>query len=181
MLSPLQARIVGLGLLALGVYFTVQLLRGLVGYLRFRRVRPTALVSWPVPRPAQLPWLVALGALGAVLALVNGWMGRPAHHVYGLAVMAAYFLFMVPLATRIRLGLYPEGIWGDAGLVRWADVARIAFVERPGIVLVVLPRTGGRSLRLPVPPGEYGAVRKLLEEKARAGALQLDPGILGLV
>jgi hypothetical protein len=182
LLTPLQERIISLGLIGLGVYFTVQLARGLAGYLRFRRVRPTALVSWPVPRPAPLPWLVALslGALGAVLALVNGWLGRPASHVYGLAVMAAYFLVMVPLATRIRLGLYRDGVWGDVGFLRWADVARIAFVERPQIVLVLLPRKGGGSLRLPVPPGEYGAVRKLLEEKARAGALRLDPAILGL-
>ena len=34
--------------------------------------------------------------------------------------------------------------------------------------------------KLPVPAGEYGAVRKLLEEKARAGVLRLDPAILGL-
>ena len=27
---------------------------------------------------------------------------------------------------------------------------------------------------------EYGAVRKVLEEKARAGLLRLDPAILGL-
>jgi len=180
MLPALHQQIISLGLLGLGVYFTVQLARGLAGYLRFRRVAPTAILSWPAPPPAQLPWLVGLGVLGAVLAVVNGWLQRPFHHVFGLAVMAAYFLLMVPLATRIRLGLYRDGVWADAGFLRWAEVARIAFRETPDIVLILLPRRGTRSFYLPVPPAEYGAVRKLLAEKARAGALSLEPAILGL-
>ena len=177
--EPLQ-QIISLGLLGLGVYFTVQLARGLAGYLRFRRVAPTAILSWPAPASAQHNWLVGLGVLGAVLAVVNGWLQRPFHHVFGLAVMAAYFLLMVPLATRIRLGLYRDGIWADAGFLRWAEVARIAFRETPDIVLILVPRRGGGSFQLPVPPAEYGAVRKLLAEKARVGALNLEPAILGL-
>jgi hypothetical protein len=31
-----------------------------------------------------------------------------------------------------------------------------------------------------VPPDDYGAVRKLLEEKARAHVLNLERGVLGL-
>jgi hypothetical protein len=31
-----------------------------------------------------------------------------------------------------------------------------------------------------VPAAEYGTVRKILEEKARAGALHLEPAILGI-
>jgi hypothetical protein len=31
-----------------------------------------------------------------------------------------------------------------------------------------------------VPPSEYGAVRKILDEKERAGFLRLEPAILGL-
>ena len=38
----------------------------------------------------------------------------------------------------------------------------------------------GASFKLPVPGAEYGTVRKVLEEKARAGVLQLEPAILGL-
>jgi hypothetical protein len=56
----------------------------------------------------------------------------------------------------------------------------VAFRETPEVVLVLLPRRGRGSYRLPVPPGEYGAVRKLLAEKSRAGDLHLDPAILGL-
>jgi hypothetical protein len=180
MLPPLQQQLVGLGLVGLGLYFAVQLARGIAGYLRYREVAPTAIVTWPAPRPAQLPWLTLLGVLGAVLAAFNAWMGRPLHHVVGLALMAVYFLGMVPLARRIRLGLYRDGVWAHRGFLRWGDVARTAFVEGPPIVLLLKPRHGGALYKLPVPGNEYGAVRKLLDEKARAGALHLDPAILGI-
>ena len=180
MLPQPQQWIVSLGLLGLGVYFTIELVRGLLSYQRYRRIRPTALVTWPAPRPPQAKWLLALGIFGGLLAALNASLRRPAYHVYGLAVMSAYFLTMVPLALRIRPGLYRDGVWADAGFIRWDRVARIAFVESPQIVLLLLPRRGRRSFRLPVPPGEYGEVRKHLQEVARAGTLQLDPSILGL-
>ena len=128
-LPPLLQQLVGLGLVGLGLYFAVQLGRGVAGYLRYRRMAPTALVTWPPPVPAQLPWLLLLGATGAVTAAFNAWMHRPATHVAGLALMAVYFLGLVPLARRIRLGLYRDGVWGHRGFLPWPDVARIAFVE----------------------------------------------------
>jgi hypothetical protein len=179
--SATQQQIVSLGLIGLGVYFTVQLVRGLLGYRRYRRVRPTALATWPAPRQTQTIWLVVLGVVGGGLAVLNAFLQRPVYHVYGLAVMAAYFLVMVPLATRIRLGLYRDGIWADAGFIRWEEVSRVAFLETPQIVLLLVPRRGRRrSYRLPVPATEYGGVRKLLAEKTRDGTLHLDSAILGL-
>ena len=180
MLTPFQQLLVSAGLLGIGLYFGVQLVRGIVGYRRYRRVAPTALATWPSPRPAQLPLLYLLGVGGAVVAALNAGLRRPVHHVVGLALMAAYFLGLVPLARRIRLGLYRDGVWAHRGFLRWEDVARIAFVEAPEIVLLLQPRRGRASFKLPVPAGEYGAVRKVLEEKARAGVLQLEPRILGL-
>ena len=180
MLPATQQQIVSLGLLGLGVYFTVQLIRGLLGYRGYLLVRPTAVTTWPAPRQAITRWLVTLGIFGGVVALLNAWLQRPPHHVYGLAVMSAYFLVMVPLATKIRLGLYRDGIWADAGFIRWEDIARAAFRETPEVVLLLLPRSGRGPFRLPVPPEEYGAVRKLLAEKSRTGELHLDPAILGL-
>jgi hypothetical protein len=179
-LTPLQERIIGLGLVGLGVYFFVQLVRGFAGYLRFRSVRPTALLTWPAPRPAQLPWLLAMGVAGAITAAINAGLHRPAHHVAGLVLMAVYFLGLVPLARRIRLGLYRDGVWAHRGFLRWSEVARIAYVEGSPIVLLLQPRRGGASFKLPVPGEDYGAVRKVIEEKARTGVLRLEPAILGL-
>jgi hypothetical protein len=175
-----QQEVVSLGLAFLGLYFAVQLVRGLAGFRRYRRVAPTALTTWPTPPPARLPLLIALGVAGAILAAVLAGQGKPVHHVVGFALMAVYFLGMVPLARRIRLGAYRDGVWAHRGFLRWQDVARIAFVEGPPIVLLLQPRRGGPSYKLPVPGSEYGTVRKLLEEKARQGVLHLDPAILGI-
>lgn len=180
MLPASQQQLISLGLFGLGVYFAVQLVRGLAGYLRFRRVWPTAVLTWPAPRPAQAGYLTALGVLGAVLAAMHVWLHRPVHHAIGLGLMAVYFLGLVPLAGRIRLGLYRDGVWAHRGFLRWSDVGRIAFVETPQVVLLLQPHRGGPSFKLPVPAEDYGAVRKVLEEKSRAGVLRLDPAILGL-
>jgi len=180
LLPAYQQQLISLGLLGLALYFAVQLVRGLAGYLLFRRVWPTALLTWPPPRPAHLRYLTALGVLGGVLAVVHARLHRPLHHAIGLALMAVYFLVLVPLARRIRLGLYRDGVWAHRGFLRWRDVGRIAFVEKPQVVLLLQPRRGGPSFKLPVPAEEYGTVRKLLEEKVRSGALHLDPAILGL-
>jgi hypothetical protein len=180
-LDPARVQeLVGVGLIGLGLYFGIALVRGLRGYVKYRRVAPTALVTWPAPAPA-LPWLVRLlGLIGAATAAANLAAGRPASHVVALALMAGYFLGLVPLAQRIRLGLYRDGIWAHRGFVSWADIARIAFVEAPEIVLLLTARHQAAPFKLPVPPDEYGAVRKILDEKKRAGLLRLDPAILGI-
>src|SRR5262249_44543031 len=153
---------------------SVLMVRGLAGYWRFRKVRPTALLTWPGPRPAHLPYLLAMGAVSAGLAVLNGALARPFHHVYSQGVMALYFILMVPLSLRIRLGFYRDGVWADAGFLPYGQIGRLAFVESPQIVLVLLPR-GSRSgsFKLPVPPSEYGAVRKVLEEKIRANVVSV--------
>lgn len=168
-------------LLALAIYFSVLVARALAAYLRFRRLAPTALVSWPPRRPRYLSLLVALGVVSFAVAVLNGTLNRPFHHVYSQGVMAAYFILMVPLVARIRPGLYRDGVWAEGDFLPWGRIGRIAFVETPEIVLVMVPR-GGRSspLRLLVPPGEYGAVRKLLEEKIRSRQLTMEKAILGL-
>jgi hypothetical protein len=167
-------------LLALGVYFSVLNVRGLAGYLHFLRVRPTALVTWAVPRPAHFPLLLLLGVVSAAVAVLNGFMQRPVHHVIPQGLMSLYFVLMVPLSARIHRGLYRDGVWADAGFLPWAQIGRLAFFETPEIVLVLLPRTGSGSFRLAVPPAEYGAVRKAIEEQARAHVLNVERGVLGL-
>ena len=167
-------------LIGLGLYFLVLLIRGLRGYLLFRKVRPTALLTWPVPRSGQFPFLLALGVVATGVTALNAYLERPLHHVVSQALMAAYFILMVPLCQNIRLGFYDQGVWADTGFLPYANIGRIAFRETPEIVLILLPRGRSGSFRLPVPPEEYGAVRKMLEEKIRARVVNIEAGILGL-
>jgi hypothetical protein len=175
--------IISVGLLGLGIYFSVLLVRGLAGYVRFRRVWPTALLTWPGRRPAHFRLLLALGVVSAALAVIHGWLALPFHHVYSQAVMSLYFILMVPLSARIHLGLYRDGVWADTGFLPYERIARMAFREAPQgseVMLILLPRGRSGSFRLPVPREDYGAVRKVLEEKVRARVVNMDQGILGL-
>ena len=167
-------------LLALGVYFSVLVARSLSGYLLFRRIRSTALVTWPVRRPGHFPFLLALGFVSAGVAVLNSYLQRPFHHVYSQGVMAAYFMLFVPLSARIPRGFYRDGVWAEAGFLPYGKIGRMAFVERPEIVLVMVPRSGAGAVRLPVPASEYGAVRRVLEDKIRERAVNMEQAILGL-
>ena len=167
-------------LAALGVYFSVLNGRGLLRYAAFRRVRATALVTWPAGDARHFQMQLVLGIVSGGVAILNASLHRPAHHVFSQAVMALYFVAIVPLSARIRLGLYRDGVWGDAGFLPYAQIGRMAFRETPEIVLYLLPRGRSRPLRLPVPADEYGAVRKMLEEKKREGLVNTQERILGL-
>ena len=179
--SESNQAILTLGLLGVGVYFSILILRGVSGLLLFHRVRPTALITWRARPPSHRPLLTALGVVAVGLTVLTLLRQRPFFHVYSQAVMALYFMAMVPLAARIQPGLYGDGVWTDVGFLRYGRIRRMAFRETPEIVLILIPR--GRlasARRMWVPPAEYGAVRKLLEDKLRAGVLKLDAGILGL-
>jgi len=128
----------------------------------------------------HFPFQLALGVVAAALTVINSTLGRPLHHVYSQGAMAVYFLVMVPLLTRIQLGLYRDGVWADAGLLRYENIGRIAIRETPEIVLLLVPRGRSRAFRLGVPSSEYGAVRKILEEKIRARVVNVEKAILGL-
>jgi hypothetical protein len=165
-------------LVGIGVYFSVLLARGLAGYLRFRRMQPTAVVTWRGRRSTH--FAIVLGVVSLAVALLNTSLNRPFLHLWGQYATAAYFILMVPLSARIRLGLYRDGIWADTGFLPYARIGRMAFREGSEIVLILLQRGAARAFRLSVPPEEYGAVRKVIEEKIRAHEVNVEAGILGL-
>jgi hypothetical protein len=167
-------------LLAVGIYFSVLVARSVSGYLLFRRIRGSALVTWLVRRPGHFPFLLALGFVSAAVAVLNSYLQRPFHHVYSQGVMAAYFLLFVPLTARIPRGFYQQGVWAEASFLPYGKIGRMAFVERPEIVLVLVPRSGSGAVRLPVPASEYGAVRRVLEDKIRERVVNMEEAILGL-
>ena len=165
----------------LGLYFSVLNGRGLLRYAQFQRVRPTAVLTWALPQPRHYALQIILGVVSGAVAVLNATMDRPVHHVFSQAVMALYFILIVPLSTRIQVGFYRDGVWPvDAGFLPYEKIGRLAFRETPTIVLFLMPRGRSRPLRLPVPAADYGAVRKVLEEKKREGLVQTQERILGL-
>ena len=138
------------------------------------------MLTWPVRRPAHLPFLLVLGFVAAALTVINSTLNRPFHHVYSQGVMAVYFTVMVPLSAKIQLGFYRDGVWADAGFLPYGKIGRMAFRESPEIVLILVPRGRSGPFRLPVPSSEYGAVRKILEDKIRARVVNVEKAILGL-
>jgi hypothetical protein len=175
-----QQRALTLILLAFAVYFSVLVANALRFWVRSRRLRPQAVLVWPPARPRHQVLQIGLGMICLAVAALNSAMGRPFHHVYSQGVMAAYFILVAPLVARIPNGLYESGVWGDAGFVPYEKIARMAFLETPEIALVVLPRGRRGTVRLRVPPEEYGAVRKIIEEKTRAHRVNVEQAILGL-
>jgi hypothetical protein len=165
-------------LVGVGLYFSVLLARGFAGYLRFLRMRQSAVLTWRARRPFH--FALVLGVVSLAVAVLNTSLDRPFLHLYGQYATAVYFILMVPLSARIRLGLYRDGVWADTGFLPYARIGRMAFREGPEIVLLLLQRGAARAFRLVVPPEEYGAVRKLLEEKVRERVVNVETGILGL-
>jgi hypothetical protein len=142
-------------------------------------VRRTALVTWRIPQRAAFWLLVMLGAVNLPVAAVTVAY-HPFHEVVSPLSIALYFTLILPLIARIPMGFYRDGIWAEGGFLPYKRIRRLAFSERPELVLLLLPWGGGGAFRLPVPPDEYGAVRKLLGEKIRSQVLNLEGGILGL-
>jgi hypothetical protein len=168
-----------LSLVGVAVYFSVLIVRDLIRYVRFRKVRRIALVTWRTPQRAAFWLLVMLGAVNLpVAALTLAY--HPFHEVVSPLSIALYFTLILPLLARIPMGFYGEGVWAEGGYLPYNRIRRFAFFEGPQLVLLLLPWGGGGAVRLPVPPDEYGAVRKLLGEKIRTHVMNLEGGILGL-
>src|SRR5205814_7687106 len=56
---------------ALAVYFSVLNGRGLLHYAQFRRVRPTAVLTWPIGHPRNYSLQLVLGVVSGAVAVLN--------------------------------------------------------------------------------------------------------------
>jgi hypothetical protein len=153
-------------LVVLGVGFFVADLRLLYQFLRFRRLRRSALLTWPGTRP---PFSGLLFALGAVLSLIIvyklAFRRMSIVNVFGETMMLVYYVYAMPLSMKIGRGFYEEGIWADAGFVPYWKIGGLSWRRgaKPTLVLIYRMRAFARSLV--VPEVYYGAARRLLRDK----------------
>lgn len=163
-------------LFVLGVLFAAVNLRVLWDVVRWQRLRRTALVVWASPRPPYYTLNLAIGvALGLVL-VVDVVGRRPLSSLFGVAMMFAYYAYLLPASTRIRRGLYETGIWTDGGFMAYGDIGSVTWKRDAMSTLVLASRTWTTARPLMVPGAALGEVRRILREKIGSQAIPTEDG-----
>jgi hypothetical protein len=162
-------------LLALGLLFVV--VDVIVGaqILRWWFKRQTSVLTWPGPRPPFYAINLAIGVLLGILLFVTAYVvPRPAASVFGVAMMFLYYGYLLPLSTRIRRGLYRDGIWTDSGFMRYTEIGGLTW--KGDDTLVLASRRKALARRLRVPGIHLGEVRHLLREMIGDHAIEFESG-----
>ena len=89
-------------------------------------------------------------------------------------MMFLYYGYLLPLSTRIRRGLYRDGIWTDSGFMRYTDIGGLTWKGDDTLVMASRERTLARRLR--VPGVHLGEVRHFLRDKIGEHAIEFDAG-----
>ena len=153
-------------LIGLGTGFLVANVRVLVQFLRFRRLRSQAVLTWPGPRPPFYGLVIFLGVTLGVLILVKVlFLHRGFWGIFGELMMFVYFAYAVPLTRRIGRGFYADGVWSEQGFIPYHDIGGMAWRQGRPVTLLVVPRFRQLARPLLVPSRYYGAVRRLLRDK----------------
>jgi hypothetical protein len=161
-------------LLALGVLFVIVNVRVGSQVISWWRRRTRAVVVWPSPKPPFYAINLAIGVLLGLLLFVSAYLLRPTASLFGIAMMFVYYGYLLPLSTRIKRGLYEEGIWTDSGFMRYAEIGGLAW--KGGDTLVLASRQKPMARRLSVPGVHLGEVRHFLREKIGAHDIEFDAG-----
>jgi hypothetical protein len=156
-----------------GIGFLLADVRILVDYIRFRRRRGQALLTWPNPRP-WFWWLntaiaVVLGLLLAYNLLVQP---RASIQVFGETMMFLYYAWLAPLNRRIGRGFYEDGIWADSTFIPYWQIGGISWREGEQVTLVVISRLRNLARRVVVPGSHYAEARRLLRDRIEAHDIQ---------
>jgi hypothetical protein len=166
-----------------GVGFLTANLLVVADFLRFRRLRKSALLIWEGARPRFYLFSLALAVvLGGLLLFRLFVQRRPPGQLFGEAMMFVYFGYALPLSTRIRRGFYEDGVWSDTGFMRWAQIAAVSWREDGGVTLLLVSRLKNIARRLEVPGPLYGEARRVMRDKVKnhdihIGGLGLDLGL----
>jgi hypothetical protein len=156
-------------LIVIGVGFLIADLRLFFQFVQFRRLRSSAILTWPGRHPPFYRLLLALGAVLSVLIVYKLAVLRlhPVQ-VFGETMMLVYYGYALPLSLKIGHGFYEEGIWADAGFIPYSRIGGLAWREGEQITLVLISRMRTFARRLVVPEVYYGAARRLLRDKIAA-------------
>jgi hypothetical protein len=156
-------------LYVLGVGFLLANLRIFYQFIRFLRLRSSALLTWPGHRPPFYGLLLLLAAtLSVLIAYKIGVLHQHPLDVFGESMMLLYYIYALPLSLRIGRGFYEEGIWADGGFIPYSQIGGLTWREGEQLTLVLMYRMRSFARRLVVPERYYGAARRLLRDKIAA-------------
>lgn len=153
-------------LLVLGFGFLVANLRLGLELVRFRRLRRSALLTWPPRKPPFYGLVLTLGVVLGVLVFVKIVIQeRAPSEVFGEGMMFLYYGYAVPLSRRIGRGFYRDGIWSDSGFVPYWKIDGLRWKEGDEVTLVLIDRVRRMARLLFVPQHLYGAARRMLRDR----------------
>ena len=153
-------------LLLLGIGFLVANIRIFIDFVRFLRLRSSAMLTWPGRKPPFYGLLLALGVIFGVLLFVKLVVQqRPPAQVFGEGMMFVYYGYALPLSFKIGRGFYAQGIWAESGFIPYSQIGGLTWREGEEITLVLIYRMKTFARRLIVPHTHYGAARRLLRDK----------------
>jgi len=157
-----------------GVGFLAANLKVAVEFLRFRRLRRTALLTWSAARPRFYAFSLALAVvLGALLLFRVAVQQRGASQLFGEGMMFIYFGYALPLSTRIQRGFYEDGVWSDSGFMPWAQINAVSWREDGAVTLLLVSHLKAVARRLDVPGSLYGEARRVMRDKVKAHEIQI--------
>jgi len=158
--------VLSLVLLILGFGFLVANLRLLGELVRYLRLRPSALLTWPRRRPPFYGLILTLGVVLGILVFVKVVVqDRPPRDVFGEGMMFLYYGYALPLSRRMGRGFYRDGIWSESGFIPYWKIDGLRWKEGDEITLVVIDRVRKMARLLVVPQPLYGAARRLLRDR----------------
>lgn len=163
----LLSDLLSLLLLLLGIGFLMANVRMAIQLLAWWRRRASAVLVWPVPKPPFYGLSLALGILLGVLVIISIALRLESSSLFfGELMMFVYYGYALPLSTRIRRGLYEDGIWVDQGFMPYTHIGGLSWRDGTSdSTLVVIAREQGVARKLNVPGPLLGEVRRHLREK----------------
>lgn len=164
-----MSRYLPLVLYVLGIGFLLANLRVFFQFIRFLRLRSSALLTWPGRRPPFYGLLLGLGAVLSVLIVYKiAILKQRPFAVFGESMMLLYYTYALPLSLRIGRGFYEGGIWAESGFIPYSQIGGLTWREEGQLTLVLMYRMRNFARRLIVPERYYGAARRLLRDKIAA-------------
>jgi hypothetical protein len=156
-------------LLVLGGGFLFANLRILIQFLRYLKLRHSAVLVWPGRRPPLYGSFPLIGAALALVIIVKLIFLRwPPQQVFGESMMLLYYSYLVPLSLKIGRGFYEDGLWVEDGFLPYGNIGGLSWREEEEVTLLLIPRMKRLARRLIVPTQYYGEARKLLREKIKS-------------